>query len=337
MAENVLLIAPTWVGDSIFIAPAVKALRRAKPAARVTLFARSGICALHAANPLFDVRIERLPGGYLTRFSQQRALKKNNYDLALVFPNSFSSALGAWLSGARQRLGRGGEGRAMLLTQALPAADRQRHVADEYMDLAEALGALAHPADKQVELPLTQEGIEEANRLFREAGIADSAALVGLCPTNAFGSSKSWPAKHWADVIRRLKEKRYKPVLFGAPSESAALREIDALAGGGTPLLFPGLPGLAAGLARVAAVVANDSGPLHIAAAVGARCLGLFGPVNPRWSAPLTLNAKNLYRGEICSPCHQKQCPLGHHDCLEKISPAEVETELDLLMKMGPR
>jgi heptosyltransferase-2 len=100
---------------------------------------------------------------------------------------------------------------------------------------------------------------------------------------------------------------------------------------------LPGLPGLAAGLARMAAVVANDSGPLHVAAAVGARCLGLYGPVDPRWSAPLTLVSKNIYRAEPCSPCHQKVCPLGHHDCLEKITVEQVDTELDMLMKMGPR
>jgi heptosyltransferase-2 len=337
VAENVLLIAPTWVGDSIFITPAVKALKRAMQGARFTLLARQGICDLHAANPLYDRFVERVPGGYVSRFLQQRSLKKEKFDLALIFPDSFSSALGAWLTGASSRIGRGGQGRKLLLDKVLPAADRQRHVADEYMDLAEAAGAQAHPADRQAELPLTQQGIEEANRLFREAGIESSAALVGLCPTNAFGPSKAWPVKHWARLIVRLRERRFKPVMFGAASESAALREIDAASGGGTPLLFPGLPGLAAGLARMAAVVANDSGPLHVAAAVGARCLGLYGPVDPRWSAPLTLTAKNMYRGEDCSPCHQKLCPLGHHDCLEKISPEEVDTELDLLMKMGPR
>ena len=283
---NILLIAPTWVGDSIFILPAVKAVRRSYTGCRVTLFARPGICELHAANPLFDECISRTPGGRLERFRQQWSFRGRSFDLALVFPDSFSSALGAWMSGAGQRVGRAGEGRGLFLTDRLPTADRTRHVSDEYFDLATHVGAEVHPSDRQIDLPLTQPGVEEINRVFREAGVDPSGPVIGLCPTNAFGPAKAWPPTHWASLASRLKEQRYQPVVFGAPSESAQLREVQGLAGGQLPVLMPGLAGLAAGLARMKAVVANDSGPLHIAAAVGVRSLGLFGPVDPRWSSP---------------------------------------------------
>jgi heptosyltransferase-2 len=334
--EKILLIAPSWVGDSIHFLPAVAALRRGRAGSQVCLAARPGICELHAANPLFD-RLLPLPAAATRgqRLAFYFGLRRERFSLALAFPNSFSAGLSAFLSGARQRLGRPGQGRRWLLTQWAPLKpdDRSRPVAEEYLDLALLAGGEAHPEDLKPRLPLTQSGVEEQNRIFREAGLSQDAALVALCPTSAYGEAKCWPQEHWASLARLLKERRYQPLLLGAPSEIGSLRGVAAAAGGGIACLTPRLPGLAACAAKVQAVVANDSGPLHVAAAVGARCVGLFGPISPAWSAPASPKAHALYHALACSPCYARVCPLGHQDCLRKMEPAEVLEEVLKVMR----
>lgn len=275
------------------------------------------------------------PGaGRWQRFVFHAGLRSLHYDLALVFPDSFSSALAAALSGARLRVGRVGEGRSLLLSRGtgLPKRDRQRHVVDEYMDLAVAAGAdVPDAAGRYPSLRPSAAGVEERQRLFREQGLG-SGLLIGLCPTSAYGPAKQWPDAHWAALARELLQRRFSVALFCARSEMDAVARIAAEAGG-LPVLTPGLPGLAACLQACEAVVANDSGPLHLAAAVGTRCLGLYGPVDPRWSGPLSGRAEALYHGLDCSPCFARVCPLGHHDCLQGMGVTEVLEALQSLLK----
>lgn len=324
--NKVLVVAPNWVGDSLFILPAVSALRAGHPGAEMVLLASAALCDLHAANPLFDRRLAISRKSYLGAFSWQWGMRNEAFDLALVFPDSFSSALGAFLTGARQRIGRSKEGRDFLLTRApaMPGNARKKHVYLEYLDLAKAAGAGGAGAGLPC-LPLTRAGRAEQARLFSAAGLKPGK-LIGLCPTSAFGPSKVWPAKHWARLAIMLEKKGLRPVLLGAPWERPALEEINVLSGLASAVLTPGLPGLAACLAAMKAVVANDSGPLHVAAAVGTPCVGLYGPVDPVWSAPLAAKKLIFYSGLECSPCHAKVCPLGHHRCLEDISPDAVAT-----------
>ena len=333
--ESVLIVAPQWVGDSIFMLPAVSALRRQFPRAAFTLLAKPGIRALHAASTQFDA-FEAYQPGRPGRLLTSWRLRRKRFGLAVVFPPSFSSGLGAWLSGAKVRVGRLGDGRGIFLNRRLPSADRQRHVSEEYLDLARAAGAEPQNEDKTVRLMLTQDGAEEQNRLFREQGLGSARGgplLVALCPSSAFGPSKRWGSENYAKLARLLKEQRFHPYLLGAPSELAELEEISEMAGG-LPRLTPSLPGLAACLAASGLVVANDSGPLHIAAAVGARCLGLYGPIDPKWSAPLSHRSQVLYTSEPCSPCFERVCPLGHHDCMRHISPeSALQTLLELLKR----
>ena len=332
--QRILCVAPHWVGDSLFFLPAVDALKRRYPAASVDLLAKSGIAGLLKDSGRFG-RVHALPpgAGRLQRFAAHWALRREAYDLAIIFPDSFSSALAAWLSGARRRVGRRGEGRSLLLSPGGSLAPRQRlrHVVDEYLDLALACGASVSPEGRQPRLSVPQAGVEERQRLFRENKL-DGGLLVGLCPSAAYGPAKQWPARHWADLARRLSSQRYNVAFFCAPAELDAVAPL-AREAGGLPVLTPSLPGLAACLAACEMVVANDSGPLHLAAAVGSRCLGLYGPVSPRWSAPLSARAEALTLGLDCSPCHARVCPLGHHDCLEKLEVDMVLGALQGLMK----
>lgn len=330
--KSILLLAPQWVGDSVFMLPALSALKRRYPEAALTLAAKTQILALHRASPMFSDFVNT-GGTRSARFAALLDLRARNFDLCLVFPPSFSSAFGAFLSGAKLRLGRRGQGRRLFLNRSLPEAGRQIHVADEYFELAKLAGAEPLPEDKSLRLNVTQEGAEEQNRLFREQGLQSGPQLIALCPTSAFGPSKRWQAEKFAALALKLKEQRYHPYVLGAPHEQSEVKAIAAAAGG-IPVLLPGLPGLAACLAASGVAVANDSGPLHIAAAVGTRCVGIYGPVDPRWSSPLSHRSQIFYSGEACSPCFKAECPFGHHDCMKKIGVDEVyEGVLELLKR----
>ncbi len=202
---------------------------------------------------------------------------------------------------------------------------------DEYLELAVACGADPQSA-RQPMLALSTAGVEERQRLFRENQM-EKGLLIGLCPTSAFGPAKQWPASHWSELARELRSRRFQVAFFCAPNELDQVAAIARDAGPGIPVLAPSLPGLAACLASCEAVVANDSGPLHLAAAVGSRCLGLYGPVDPRWSAPVSARADWLYLGLECSPCYARVCPLGHHRCLVDLGPARVLESLTGLLK----
>lgn len=323
-AKRVLCVAPHWVGDSLFFLPAVDALRRRFPQASFGLLAKAGIAGLLKGSGRFQ-RVHALPAGAgrWDRFSAHWRLRDEGYDLAVVFPDSFSSALAAFLSGAALRVGRAGEGRSFLLSPGLrlPPRTRQTHVVDEYLALAEACGASAGAQERVPSLPPSAEGMEERQGLFREHGLGDGP-LIALCPTTAYGTSKQWPPDSWSALALELKRRRFTVALFCAPGERQGL---EALArGAGVPLLAPGLAGLAACLQSCEALVANDSGSLHLAAAVGARCLGLYGSSDPRWSGPRGPRAEALYLSLDCSPCYARVCPLGHHHCLTTLGVDQV-------------
>ena len=332
--ERVLIIAPNWVGDSLFFLPAVDALRQRYPQARFDLLAKPSIAGLLKESGRFQ-QVHAVPAGAgrLARFWAHWRLRDQRYDLAVVFPDSFSTAFAAFLTGATLRAGRQGEGRSLFLSWGfrLPPRQRERHVVDEYLELAVACGADPQSARQPV-LGLSTAGVEERQRLFRENQM-EKGLLIGLCPTSAFGPAKQWPAGHWSELARELRARRFQVAFFCAPNELDQVAAMAREAGPGVPVLAPSLAGLAACLASCEAVVANDSGPLHLAAAVGSRCLGLYGPVDPRWSAPVSARADWLYLGLECSPCYARVCPLGHHRCLVDLAPQRVLDSLTSLLK----
>jgi len=332
--DRILCVAPNWVGDSLFFLPAVDALKRRFPGAALDVLAKAGIAGLLRGSGRFR-RVQALPAGSgrWERFQTHWGLRKECYDLAVVFPDSFSAALAAFLSGAKVRVGRRGEGRSFLLSRDfLPAARRRdMHVVDEYMALAEACGASAFETERTPTLSPSADGLEECHRLFREHGLG-GGMLVALCPTSAYGPAKQWPAEHWAALALELKRRRFGVLFLCAPSE---WEKVEPMARriGGVPVLTPSLSGLAACLRSCEAVVANDSGPLHLAAAVGARCVGLYGPVDPKWSGPRTPRGEAIYLGLDCSPCFARICPLGHHACLQTLSVDQVLEGLTRVLK----
>jgi heptosyltransferase-2 len=258
------------------------------------------------------------------RLAQARRLRQACFDLALILPNSFETALAGWLSGARWRIGYAGEGRVFLLTHALPPDDGPLHEAAAYLRLLGPLG---------VDGPLTAPTLVidaarrvEARRLLEETGLPPGAPRVGLQLGAALGPSKLWPPERIAGLAVRLEARGVHAVLLGSAGARGLADAVLAAAGAPVRSLVgrdrPAL--LAALLSEFDALVAADSGPAHVAAAVGVPTVTLFGPTDPRLTAPLGPRQRALWRQPPCGPCFLSTCPIDQR-CLRAIEVPEVE------------
>lgn len=316
--RRVLVRAPNWLGDTVMALPLLRALRGALPDAT--------LCCLGPwAEPLLEAEpgIERpgpYPRGWPARFRAARRLAPS--DVALVLPNSFAAAVEARLAGARARVGYAADGRGWLLTHALPAPAGIGHQAAEFLGLLRPLGI--GPALIPAMLHVAPGRRAEARRLLAEVAVAPGAG-VGIQLGAAFGGSKLWPPARLGELAARLEEARVPAVFLGAPGAVDLLRGVReamgrparSLVGRDHPALLPAL------LAEFAVVVSPDSGPAHVAAATGVPVVALFGPTDPRRTAPLGDGHAVIWRRPPCAPCFQPRCPIDHR-CLGTVTVDEV-------------
>jgi heptosyltransferase-2 len=260
-------------------------------------------------------------------------LRRARIDLAVLFPNSFRSALTARLGGCRQRIGYARSGRSLLLTDALPplrdAAGwlKPSPVIDAYNRLAERAGC--RRPGYRMELFTTPADEARADEVWQRTGLARFGEVVCLNPGAAFGAAKHWPAEHFGELARTLAGERGCGVLvLCGPSERGICRSIVYRAG------HPAVRGLAdfplslgltkACVRRADLLVTTDSGPRHVAAAFGRPVVTLFGPTHIAWTETYQPDAIHLQKAVPCGPCQQRVCPEGHHRCMRELLPAEV-------------
>jgi heptosyltransferase-2 len=321
--RRVLLRLPNWLGDTVMALPTLRSLRGALPAAElwcVGLWAGTVL-----KNEPGITRHLVPPGGVGARLAQARRLRQARFDLALVLPNSFETALAARLAGARWRVGYAAEGRTFLLTHALRPDDGPIHEVAAYLRLLGPLG-VAGPSTAPPTLPIDPGRRAEARRLLAETGLPPGQPRVGLQLGAAFGPSKLWPTDRIATLATRLEARGVHVVLLGSAGARGLADEVTTKAGASIRSLVgrdrPAL--LAALVSELDTLVAADSGPAHVAAAVGVPAVTLFGPTDPRLTAPLGPGQRVLWRQPPCSPCFLSECPIDHR-CLRAIEVAEVE------------
>jgi heptosyltransferase-2 len=264
------------------------------------------------------------------------ALRAGGFDVAILFTNSFASALAAWRAGIAERWGYRRDWRGRLLTRAIAPRPRRRaapaagpagpHHSAYYLRLVAALDM--PPAGGPVTLLPPAAGLERAAALFADAGIAPEAALVGFAPGAAYGSAKRWPPERVAEAIGAVVGRGGRPLLLGAAGDreiaDAILFALDPatrspvvdLVGATDTATLMGV------LARCRVVVANDSGAMHVASAVGRPVVAIFGPTDERATAPL--GPHTLVRHDVfCRPCLLRACPIDHR-CLRRVEAADV-------------
>jgi heptosyltransferase-2 len=319
----VLVRLPSWLGDTVMAVPALRLLRAAVPGAELWGVGRWAPAVL-GGQGLLDHVAE--PGArWPARLRRARALAPAAFDLAVVLPNSFESALAAWLAGARRRIGYRGDGRAALLTDALPPPRHPTHEVAAYLGLLAPLGVAVPDRLPPPVLRVAAADRSAARRLLATAGVGPGEAPVGIQLGAALGPSKLWDPARTATVARAL-ARAGTPVVFLGTAAAAPLLEAvtgalgqppRSLVGRDTPALLPAL------LAELDALLSPDSGPAHVAAAVGTPVVTLFGPTDPRRSAPLGPGARVVCHPPACAPCHRPRCPIDHR-CLTAVEPEEV-------------
>ena len=333
---RLLVLAPNWLGDAIMALPAIADLRRHYPGATVMLAARRPLAALAAMVPGVDgsMPLEGRRGAHAItalRGDIDR-VREGRFDAALLLPNSFHAALLAYRARIPQRWGYRADLRTPLLTRAVRKPQVARlHQAEYYQHLTRGLGIPSGPLVAEVRVGDQRQAV--ADRLLREHGW-DGRPLVGIAPGAAYGSAKRWPPERMGSLVARLAhEAGATVVLVGASADRETVDSVvrtAGAAGAGAIINLAGktdLPALAAVLSRCRAFVSNDSGAMHLAAAVDVPVIGIFGPTREWATSPLrgprAIQAAIVHTDVSCRPCMLRTCPIDHR-CMTGIAVEDV-------------
>jgi heptosyltransferase-2 len=326
---------PNWLGDVVMALPALGAVRAHVGRAPLAVAAPAALAPLFAAVPEVDVTVALPPD----LAGEIAALTAGGFDAVLLLPNSFRAAWAAWRAGIPERWGYRSDVRGFLLTRGVPRPARrgreaQRHHAEYYLDLVRGLGLATAPTPV-VRLVPPPAALARGRDLLRAHGADPDAPLVAFAPGAAYGHAKRWPATHFAALALRLWRARgVRTVLVGGAGDRDAALEIESRVLSATPSAGPAGPpvvnlvgrtDLAALLGVLVAcrlAVSNDSGAMHVAAALGVPVVALFGPTDERVTAPLGPHVV-LTNPVWCRPCLLRECPIDHR-CLRGLDVERV-------------
>jgi len=345
--RRIALFLPNWVGDVVMATPAVRAVRVAFPEAELVAVCKPYVADVLAGSPWFkDVILSDKRGPRTQRsLAVSGRLRANRPDAAVLFSNSFRTALLARLGGSRRVVGFARYGRSFLLSDRLHYAtdDRGRFVPtpmiDDYNRLAVALGT--RDPGHRMELFTTSKDEAAADAVWQRFDLKRYSRVVVLNPGAAFGAAKHWPTTHFAQLARMLTARLGCGVLvLCGPTERDLARRIadesrtpHAFSLSGTPLSL----GLTKAIVRRSnLLITTDSGPRHFAAAFNRPVVSLFGPTHIEWTETYFEKAEHLQKKLPCGPCQQRVCPVDHHRCMRELLPAEVYATAERLLTRFP-
>jgi heptosyltransferase-2 len=320
-SRHILVVAPNWIGDALMAQPLLARLRASRPRARIDAIAPPWVAPVLRRMAEIDEVIEAdLRHGRLqlaARWRLGRRLRQRGYAEAYVLPNTLKSALPPFFAGIPVRVGFRGEARHGLLNRVLEPGPAREPMAQHYARLAEPVRG---GPDAPLPCPSLKFNAEEIRATAERFGIAGSYTV--LCPGAEYGPAKRWP------YFRELAERARSPVvLLGAPGDREGNDDLPGANLIGKTTLDEAID-LIAG-AR--AVVTNDSGLMHVAAATGRPLVALFGSSSPEHTPPMSPAARVVWLRAECSPCYARVCPLGHFKCMREITVERVLEELKAL------
>lgn len=329
---KVLVRLPNWMGDAIMATPALRALRAGLAGAEIVVMGKGSALPMLEGAPWFDRAIPVPPArGALAPLRAGRALRGERFDLAVILPNSWSSALVAFAAGIPRRLGYANDGRGILLTESLPVrrAGRLRTVGmvDYYLALARLAGCApeATGTGKHLELPAPPAARERAAAWARARGLGEDERPVALNVGAAYGSSKLWTIAGWAAVADHFLRRGRRVVVYGGPADRPVVDAVLAATPTRGALGATDVPlsDLCAHMRRAAILISTDSGGRHFGTAAGIPVVVVMGPTHPGYT-DLDYDRYFVFLEKVeCWPCHLKECPIDHR-CMTRISPERV-------------
>ncbi len=335
--RKILIRGVNWIGDAVLTIPAVHAVRKAFPHAHISLLVKPWVAEVFKENPhineiiLYDERYKGLAG----KFRLGKALRQKAFDRAILLQNAFDAALITWRAKIPARIGYKRDGRGFLLTEAVPVEPDvlKKHQVHYYLDLLRAHGI--EPADTRPYIYLTDQERQQARDILSPHFTDSRGPLIGINPGATYGSAKRWLPERFAEVISRLiKEQNGRVVLFGGRSEVEIAEEImseiqAANADTDTSRILSmsgktSLRELAAFIAECDAFITNDSGPMHMASALGVPIAAIFGSTNKGTTGPFGAGHRIISSDADCSPCMERECPEKHLKCMTEITADDV-------------
>lgn len=337
--KRTLVISPNWIGDAVMAQPLLQRLKQAHPERPIDVLAPPSCApvwrAVEEVAEVLETPFRHGPLQLKERWRYARQLRARGYADAYVLPNTIKYALIPWLAGIPKRVGYKGEMRYGLLNVIHLDDEPPRPMVPFYAALANDPRAPLAAAPR----PRLHVDEEAQRAACAKAGVRSDARLVLFAPGAEFGPAKRWPARHFAELARLVRERDPHAVvgMLGSPKDREACDEILHITGLDRMLNLAGATRLDEAIALIAhadAVVANDSGLLHVASALNRPVIALYGPTDPDHAPPFSDVARSLSLRLDCSPCRQRVCPLGHHNCMEKLEPGAA---WDALMPMLDR
>lgn len=332
MSKKILIISPSWIGDCVMTQPLYRRLHELHPGCTIDVFAPKWSMAVFERMPEISGILENPFGhGALAlreRWRVGKELGQRGYDQVIVLPGSLKSAIIAFATGIKQRTGYVGESRYLLLNDI-------RKLDKAVLPLmVDRYTALAHPSQADFNghssQPAFQINPESRQAALSAHGLDLSRPVLAFCPGAEYGPAKRWPAAHFAELGRRYLAEGWQVWLFGSHKDAPIAAEINVLSDGlcvdlcGKTTLSEAIDLLSC----ADSVVCNDSGLMHLAAALGRPLAAVYGSSSADHTPPLSNKAKIVSLHLECAPCFKRECPLGHTDCLNKLLPQQVADAL---------
>jgi heptosyltransferase-2 len=335
---KILIIGPSWVGDMVMSQSLYITLKQRHPEATIDVMAPSWCKPILERMPEVNQAIE-MPLGHgdidlLGRRRIGKQLKANNYTHAYICPNSAKSALIPWFADIPTRVGWKGEMRYGLLNDLRPNKKSFQYMVERYV-------ALAHPKSEMINskslggldnLPHPKLAIDAniQQATLNKFSLSTTKPVLGLCPGAEFGPAKQWPVEHYAAVANEMINQGYQVWLFGSAKDKETTENIKSLVDSNNQHCVFNLAGETSLieavdlLAACKTVVSNDSGLMHVAAAVGCHVVGVYGSTSPKYTPPLAEKVDIVSIDIECRPCFKRECPLGHLKCLKELKPIKI-------------
>jgi lipopolysaccharide heptosyltransferase II len=344
-ARKILLRATNWIGDALISLPALEALRARFPAAEIVLVAKPWVSEVYMHYPASLRQIiydpagrHRGPQGFKALVGE---LRREEFDAAILFQNAFQAAWMAWRAAIPVRIGYARDGRQPLLTDAVPVPPpgAYGHQAYYYLQLLFRAGLLERPEPArplgQARLVLRDAEKSWATRRLELLGLSGPRFLVGMAPGASFGPAKRWLPERFAALADRLIGELHADVLIFGSAAEQPLAEAVARAMKHPPLVVAGkttLTQFMALLGECRVLISNDSGPMHLAAALGLPGVAVFGSTDERATGPLGGRTRVVKRPVACSPCGLRECPIDFR-CMRQVSVEEVRQAVVEVLK----